>query len=132
MKLKYAAILLLTILFSLGAVAKEKGKPEITFKETKHDFGVVNKSAGKVSHIFEFTNTGDAPLVILSVQTRCGCTRPSYPKKPVNPGEKGEIKVTYLTDNYPGEFNKELKVKTNDPKHKKTSIIICGTVNPNK
>ena len=47
---------------------------DITFKETKHDFGTIEESYGTVSHDFQFTNKGDKPLVIKQVITGCGCT----------------------------------------------------------
>ena len=34
---------------------------EITFKETEHDFGLIDELHGDVHYDFEFTNTGTAP-----------------------------------------------------------------------
>ena len=42
----------------------------------------------------------------------CGCTVPEYTKTPIQPGEKGEIKVTY-TAKFPGHFKKSITVSTN-------------------
>lgn len=117
----------------LFADAKTDGKPDIEFAQTVYDFGSIPEDGGPVSFKFRFTNTGDAPLVILSARASCGCTRPSYPKKPVKPGETGEIKVTYLPANRPGEFAKEVTVKTNiSGKKKKIRLGISGVVIPEK
>lgn len=106
---------------------KAKGA-EIRFAEKTYNFGTIPENGGPVSHFFEFTNTGSAPLVIISATASCGCTRPSYPTEPIAPGKKGKIKVTYLPEGRPGEFDKVIKVRTNAKDGKKTSLKITGTV----
>ncbi|MCK5399995.1 MAG: DUF1573 domain-containing protein [Flavobacteriaceae bacterium] len=90
---------LMTILFigliSFSINAQEKGA-KIEFKTDVIDYGTIEKGADGV-RIFEFTNTGDAPLIITKVKSSCGCTVPSWPKEPIIPGETGEIKVKYDT-----------------------------------
>lgn len=88
---------LITILFigliSFGINAQAK----IEFKEDTIDYGTIEKGADGV-RTFEFTNTGDAPLIISDVKSTCGCTVPSKPKEPIMPGKTGEIKVKYDTN----------------------------------
>lgn len=90
---------LIAILFigmiSLGVTAQEK-VAKIEFKTNVIDYGTIEKGADGV-RVFEFTNTGDAPLLISSAKSTCGCTVPNWPKKPILPGESGEIKVKYDT-----------------------------------
>ncbi|QRM88077.1 DUF1573 domain-containing protein [Lacinutrix sp. WUR7] len=87
---------ILTILFigifSFSMTAQAK----IEFKETTVDYGTIEKGADGI-RTFEFTNTGDAPLIISKVSSSCGCTVPSSPKGPIMPGDTGEIKVKYDT-----------------------------------
>ena len=110
---------------------QEKDKSaEISFKEKDYNFGAIPEKGGAVTHFFEFTNTGDAPLVILSATASCGCTRPAYPTDPIAPGKTGKIKITYLPDGRPGEFDKMVKVKTNAKITKKVILRIKGTVVP--
>lgn len=97
-----------------------------------HDFGTVSESGGPVSYDFEFVNSGDTPLVILDAKAECGCTRPDFPKRPIEPGKKGKIKVTYIPEGRPGEFVKSVKVKTNAPKSKNVKLKISGTVVPKR
>jgi hypothetical protein len=53
-------------------------------------------------------------LVINQAVASCGCTVPEYTKNPIQPGEKGEIKVTYNgTGKFPGHFKKSITVRTN-------------------
>ncbi|MEW4924906.1 DUF1573 domain-containing protein [Algibacter sp. 2305UL17-15] len=91
---------LITILFvgliSFSLNAQEK-VAKIEFKETTIDYGTIEKGANGV-RVFEFTNTGDAPLIISDVKSSCGCTIPSKPKDPIMPGKTGEIKVKYDTN----------------------------------
>ena len=57
--MKRATLWLLTLLASAGLSAQE-----MTFKETTHDFGEIEEEYGKVNYDFQFTNTGDKPLII--------------------------------------------------------------------
>lgn len=115
---------------SATAAAPEKNGPQIQFAEKVHNFGYINEKGGPATCDFEFVNTGDAPLVIISATASCGCTRPSYPTEPIAPGKKGKIKVTYLPDTRPGEFDKTIKVRTNAKESKKITLRIAGTVIP--
>lgn len=91
---------LMTLLFvglvSLTMNAQEK-VAKIEFKETTIDYGTIEKGANGL-RTFEFTNTGNAPLIISKVSSSCGCTVPKKPEKPIMPGETGEIEVKYDTN----------------------------------
>lgn len=125
----------LTILMAMFMVAvlpmiADDKNPSVRFEETSHDFGTITEEGGNVSCTFPFVNEGDAPLVIISASAQCGCTRPTFPQKPVAPGKKSEIKVTYNPQGRPGEFIKEVKVKTNDKKNRTIKLKISGVVLP--
>ena len=131
MKAKMAALVtFFVITCCLNSFSQDNKSPNIVFSEKQYDFGVIAENGGPVSHFFEFTNTGDAPLVIISATASCGCTRPTYPTEPIAPGKKGKIKVTYLPEGRPGEFEKVVKVRTNVKESKKISLVIRGTVTP--
>ena len=115
---------------TLTGMADEK-QAEATFEVRSHDFGTIKEANGPVSCTFEFTNTGDKPLLIVDAVASCGCTRPEYPTKPIKPGKKGKIKVTYSPIGRPGAFKKTVKVKTNG-KERSTTLRIEGTVIPKK
>jgi len=89
----------ITILFigmiSLGVSAQKK-VAKIEFKTNVIDYGTIEKGADGV-RTFNFTNTGDAPLIISNVKSSCGCTVPNWPKEPIMPGSTGVIKVKYDT-----------------------------------
>lgn len=88
--------LLFVGLVSLTMNAQEK-VAKIEFKETTIDYGTIEKGSNGL-RTFEFTNTGDAPLIISKVSSSCGCTVPKKPEKPIMPGETGEIEVKYDTN----------------------------------
>jgi len=66
----------------------------MTFDKTTHDWGTL-KDGEKMTHTFKFTNTGKEPLIISDAKGSCGCTVPEWPKEPIAPGGKGEIKVVF-------------------------------------
>jgi hypothetical protein len=123
---KIITTLLITVVTSMVALADAR----ISMAEKSHDFGIIKEDGGAVTHSFAFTNTGDSPLVIVSAKASCGCTQPKYPTDPVKPGETAKITVKYLPQGRPGEFNKTIKVRTNDKKNKSLSLRITGTVTP--
>ena len=58
--------LIFTLIASVMMIAAfAKDKAEITFKTTEHDFGYIKEDGGSVSCEFEFTNTGNKPLIII-------------------------------------------------------------------
>lgn len=100
---------------------------EITFTETKFDFGTVNEG-DLVKHVFEFENTGDNNLVLLEVKGSCGCTVPeTWPREPIAPGEKGEIAVTFNSDKRVGRVLKSVRIEANT-NPSVTRIDITGEV----
>jgi Protein of unknown function (DUF1573) len=84
----------------------------ITFKKVTHDFGKV-KEGEKAVYTYEFTNTGDAPIVISNAQPSCGCTTPSWTKTPVLPGKTGTVTASFDSAGKPGAFNKNVTVTSN-------------------
>lgn len=98
---------------------------EFKFETETIDYGkVAIGSEGK--RVFEFTNVGDAPLIIKDISSPCGCTIPKKPEKPIMPGEKGQIDVSYDTKRA-GGFSKTLTVISN-AKVKRKRIKIKGYV----
>lgn len=104
----------LTCCLLLCCIISAMAQAEIKFEKLTHDFGKFSESSPKVSTVFKFTNTGNAPLVINQAVASCGCTVPQYTKAPIKPGESGEIKVTYNgAGKFPGHFKKSITVRTN-------------------
>lgn len=108
---------------------QETNGPEITFKETNHDFGEI-QFKGNGSYEFVFVNTGNEPLILTQPKSSCGCTVPEWPRQPILPGESNVIKVTYKNTDRPGNFNKYVTVFSNSLVNKEVKLHIKGTVLP--
>lgn len=108
--MKKLAIFLFVSTFALTVHAQEK-VAKIEFKEDTIDYGEIAQGSDGV-RVFEFTNTGDAPLVISNVSSSCGCTVPKWTSDPVQPGQKGSIKVKYDTKRV-GPIRKTVTVSSN-------------------
>ncbi len=105
--MKKLVLVLLMGAFSYTLQAQAK----IEFKETIIDYGEVEKNSDGL-RVFEFTNTGDEPLIIAKVNSSCGCTVPSWTKEAVAPGKSGKIEVKYAT-NRVGPIRKTITVNSN-------------------
>lgn len=122
---KYLLIILTAVFTALAVTAATTAK--VKFATKNHDFGYVRENGGAVTCYFEFENIGTEPLIVISARASCGCTKPTYPKKPVGPGEKAKIGVTYNPANRPGAFDKTVTIRTNAG----TSYLrVKGTVIP--
>ncbi len=84
----------------------------IKFKEYSFDFGEVAQG-DSIKHEFVFYNTGNSPLWITDVRVSCGCTQPTFPDKPINPGDSSFIGVTFYTAGRLGKQEKSIYVIAN-------------------
>lgn len=123
----------ITILFigllSFSVKAQDK-VAKIEFKTDVIDYGTIEKGANGV-RVFEFTNTGDAPLIISKVTSSCGCTIPKKPDHPILPGETGQIEVKYDT-NRVMPIRKTITVISNADTPTVALKIKGNVVNPNQ
>ena len=62
--------------------------------------------------VFGFSNKGDKPLHIKKVVPACGCTKVSYTRGNIAPGQRGEVVVEYDAALL-GTFSKHVEVFTN-------------------
>lgn len=122
--MKRGILLLFVGLLALGMHAQDK-TAKIEFKNETIDYGEIAKGSDGV-RVFEFTNMGEAPLVISDVKSSCGCTIPKKPDAPIMPGETGEIQVKYDT-NRVGPIRKAITVTSNADTPTKV-LKIKGTV----
>ncbi|MEM7103169.1 MAG: DUF1573 domain-containing protein [Bacteroidota bacterium] len=104
---------------------KKKG-PKISFAETDYSWGEIEQGE-KVTKTFTFTNIGDRPLNILSASATCGCTMPSYPFLPIEPGGTGKIEVTYDSRLKAGPQQAKVTVQT-DARPKTHYLMLRGMV----
>lgn len=99
----------------------------IKFDKQSHNFGTFPESKVQ-SYVFDFTNTGDKPLVVHQVLSSCGCTVADHTKTEIKPGEKGKITVTYDgKGKAAGHFKKAISVRSN-ASNSLTRIYIEGNM----
>lgn len=103
---------LIVSLYSLSAQNEFGGV--IKFDKTVHDFGDIMISDGEQHCKFKFTNISDKPIVLHRVITSCGCTEPDWDKRPLRPGESGEIDIVFKNDQGPYPFDKGITVYVSD------------------
>ena len=106
---KIIALILFTLFSNISF--SQSAKIEFSAKDNTIDYGKVTKATDTGVRVFEFTNTGDAPLIITNVLSTCGCTVPTKPDAPIMPGKKGKIEVKYNMAT--GPIRKTITVESN-------------------
>lgn len=126
--MKKVVLMLFVGLLAISVQAQEK-VAKIEFKSDTVDYGEIEKGSDGV-RVFEFTNTGNAPLVLSKVSSSCGCTIPKKPEAAVMPGESGQIEVAYDTKRI-GPFRKAITVISNADTPTKVLKIKGDVKDPN-
>lgn len=80
----------------LSSVCCFAQQAEFSFEDDTHRFPRT-KEGPTLSHTYYFTNTGDTPLFITDYKVSCSCTHAKFPMKPVPPGARDSIVVTFDT-----------------------------------
>lgn len=100
---------LLSILLSVTLFVQ--AQPQITFDKPEQDLGYILWRT-PTAITYNFTNTGDKPLVISNVTTSCGCTEATWTETPIPAGGKGQVTAVFDAEAI-GRFYKEVGVYCN-------------------
>lgn len=102
----------IAILF-IHTIGFAQSGPKIEFHQADNtiDYGKVNKQSDNGIREFTFTNTGDAPLTIIAIQSTASCTVSYKPSQPILPGKSDRIEIKY--NMVPGPIRKTITVETN-------------------
>lgn len=96
-----------------GAPDASNRIPIISFDDTLAELGIITEGTER-EHSYWFTNDGEAPLLLTDVSTSCGCTLAErWPRAPLQPGERGSIKIRFDSRGRVGTNHKEIYVVTN-------------------
>ena len=87
-------------------------QPFMAFDTVMHDFGTIIEGEMVVCY-FDYKNTGDAELVISSVEATCGCTTPDWSKEPLNSGDLESLKIVFDATGREGTQRKVVTVMSN-------------------
>jgi hypothetical protein len=105
----------------------------MVFERMAHDFGDIERKGGDVITMFRFVNEGDTPLIIKKIHKSCSCTTANYSRRPVLPGESGEIKIKYEPHKVePGKFHRVIQIYTNESSKVKLITIQGNSVDKKK
>ena len=83
------------LLSVLSLVCYAQKSTTVSFDSKLLDMGEYPADSCVLTKTFTFTNTGDSKLYFYSSRPDCSCITVTLPKKPVAPGRKGTIKVTF-------------------------------------
>lgn len=114
-----------TLLF-LGFTAHAQAN--IEFKSDVVDYGEIAYGSNGL-RTFNFTNTGDEPLIIKKVNSSSGCTIPTKPEGPIAPGKSDVIQVKYDTKRE-GPIRKTITVYSNSAEKPTYTLRIKGRILP--
>lgn len=109
MKNLLLAALAFFVFQSKMAAQKAPAQPEITFESEVVDFGTILQG-DIVDTVFRFKNTGSKPLHISEAKGSCGCTRPTWPDRAIEPGKSGEIGIRFNSAKRAGDQTKTITV----------------------
>lgn len=108
--MKNVASFIAVVLFSTIGYAQNGPKIEFAAQDNTIDYGKISKSDNGVRS-FEFTNTGDAPLLVTGAESSVSSIVVTKPAAAVMPGKKGKIDVKY--NMVSGPIRKTITVETN-------------------
>lgn len=86
---------------------------KLKFSDSKKNFGFV-KQGTIVDVVYEFTNAGNAPLVITEAKVECSCTSVEFPKQPIAPGQKNKILIKFDTKTVYDRQDRIVEIYSND------------------
>ena len=110
------------LLISVMSFAQSGAKIDFSATENTIDYGKVSKSSDNGIRVFEFTNTGNAPLIITSIQSTANCTILSNTKDTILPGKKGKIEIKYSMT--AGPIRKTITVESNAVNYEEGRIAL--------
>jgi hypothetical protein len=114
-----------------GEEEDNESLPAFEFEENVIEFGEISQGE-KVKRIFKFKNVGKSNLIISDAKGSCGCTVPIWPKKPIKPGEEGEIEVVFDSNGKQGRQHKTITLIANTVPNTKVLAIKGDVITPTK
>ena len=102
--------------------------PRISFEESVHDFGTINKGEVVTTEL-SFTNLGEKDLVIRKTKANCGCTVSEPSNSVIKSGEQANLSVTFNSAGRQGNQQKSVTIFSNDPREPMKLITIKARVN---
>lgn len=105
---RFFIIVYTLIIMAVSIVAQ----PRFTSNTEMYNFGQIGWKH-PVTAQYIITNTGNRPLVLTEVEPDCACTVAQWTQKPIAPGKKGTVEVTFDAKAL-GHFQKSVAIYTNE------------------
>lgn len=110
-KMKNITLIIAIVLTSSFGFAQSGAKINFKAADNTIDYGTVSKKNDNGVRSIEFTNTGDAPLIITNVLSTSGFTITSKPSAAIAPGKNGKVDIKY--NMVSGPIRKTITVESN-------------------
>lgn len=106
----------------------KEGEKILKFSQTQQTIGTIHELDTPRTVHFSFRNLSANDVTITRVRTFCGCTVSTFSKRPLKPGEKGSVSLTYHPKNHPGSINECAYIYTTVSPHPVARLAILGEV----
>ncbi|HEX5135634.1 MAG TPA: DUF1573 domain-containing protein [Planctomycetota bacterium] len=130
MRLRAALWAALAVGASLGApflAVPAGGDTELVFAPTTFDFGTV-RAGTLVRARFEYVNGSRSPIRIRGAHGTCGCVRATASRSYVEPGAKGTIDATLITEGRSGPQKLRIRVQTDEGPESGARLTLSGNI----
>lgn len=101
--------------------------PVIHIPEPEYNFGTIQEGDTAI-HLYKVINNGERQLFIRATHASCGCTDARAINETLDPGETGEILVSFRSRYKIGEQYYTVSVVSNDPENPQVNLVIRGWV----
>lgn len=125
---KYSIALVVSLLVALSTAVA--GSPAgLHFAATTNDLGNISEDGGVVTSTFVAVNKATEEVIVSDIYTSCGCTKASYKRGAIAPGEEFHLGIAFDPMNRPGRIDKYIYVHTSA--HSEPIVLrITGYVEP--
>ena len=87
------------------------------------------KRGQKLTHIFNFINIGNAPLIIYGIHASCGCIISNFqPNNKYLPGQTEQLQIIFDTTNFRGNITKHITIITNQTTKKSHILTLKANI----
>lgn len=120
------------VLLAAGCGASaQAGEPQIALENSLLDLGNV-PNGEVVERQVSVSNDGNAPLVVDTVTTTCGCTTATLTPMTISPGESGVLTIAFDSGAHGpdlrGEIMRRVILMTNDPAQPEAVVDLTATI----
>lgn len=129
-KMALLLVMGLTFLAACGG-GESAGTPVIVLDASALDLGEM-PNGEVVERVVTVRNDGDAPLVVDTVTTSCGCTTAALEPMTIEPGESGMLSIAFDSGAHGPELRgplmREVMIASNDPVMPEAVVAVTAMI----